>query len=148
MTEQEYLDQRVKDQIDWYDKKSGWHKKRFLYLKIIEMILALAIPFLTGYITTEDVGLKVTVGFIGVVVAATAGIITLFKFQENWIQYRTVAESLKHEKFLFITRSGPYKGTASFPDFVERFESYISKENSQWASYIKPKQANSQTGTA
>lgn len=146
MTEQEYLDQRVQDQIDWYDKRSTWHKKWFMRMKITETILALTIPFMTGYITTENVGLKVLVGFIGIIVAATANIVTLYKLQENWIEYRTVAESLKHEKFLFTTKAGPYKNTSSFPDFVERFESYISKENTQWASYIKPKQNDNQNG--
>jgi hypothetical protein len=109
-------------------------------LKITETILALLIPLLTGYITTTMVGLKIVVGLIGIIVAATANIITLYKFQENWIEYRTVAESLKHEKFLYITHAGAYKDSSSFPIFVERFESFISKENMQWASYIKPTQ--------
>jgi hypothetical protein len=137
MTEQEYFSERVLDQINWYDKKSSYYKRWFMRLKVFEIFLALMIPFLTAYITTESLSLKVTVGLIGVLVAAVSSIITLFKFQENWIQYRTVAESLKHEKFLYTTKAGPYKEDSSFPIFVERFESYISKENSQWASYIK-----------
>ncbi len=144
MNEQEYLESRVQDQIDWYDKKSAWHKKLFMRLKTTETFLALLIPLLTGYITTEMVGLKVIVGLIGIVVAAIASLITLYKFQENWIEYRTIAESLKHEKFLYITKSGPYKESSSFPLFVERIESFISKENSQWASYIRPKQNENQ----
>ena len=144
MTEQEYLDERVKEQIDWYDHKSAWHKKWFMRMKIIETILALTIPFMTGYITTEDIQLKVVVGFIGIIVAAIANIITLFKLQENWIEYRTVSESLKHEKFLFILKAGPYKSNYAFSDFVERFESYISKENTKWASYTESKNENNQ----
>ena len=140
MTEQEYLDLRVKDQIDWYDRKSGWHKKWFMRLKIAETVLALTIPFMTAYITTETVGLKIIVGFIAIVVAAITNFVTLCKFQENWIEYRTVAESLKHENFLYITKSGPYKNGDAFSEFVERIESYISKENTKWASYIQPKQ--------
>jgi len=34
MNEQEYLESRVQDQINWYDKKSAWHKKLFIYYKI------------------------------------------------------------------------------------------------------------------
>lgn len=142
MEEQEYLDQRVDEQIKWYDLKSAWHKKMFMNLKVLETVLALMIPLLTGYIKTEGMQLKFTVGLIGVVVAATTNIITLCKFQENWVQYRNVAESLKHEKYLYITKAGPYKDSRSFPEFVERIESYISKENTQWVSYIKLKQEN------
>ncbi len=80
--------------------------------------------------------LKVIVGLIGVSVAAITNIITLLKFQENWIKYRTTSENLKHEKFLYITKAGPYKSENLFPDFVEKFESYISKENINWSNYI------------
>src|SRR3982750_3636243 len=115
MNEQEYFDARVKNQIDWYNRKSTYNKKWFMRMKVAETVLALLIPFLTGYITTENVGLKVVLGVIGVIVATTANLITLFKLQENWIEYRTVAESLEHEKFLYVTKAGLYKDTSSFP---------------------------------
>src|SRR5215210_1279309 len=88
MTEQEYFTNRVEEQIRWYDNKSSSNKKWFMRLKIIETILALLIPLLTGYITTEKVELKVIVGLIGVIVAVITNIITLSKFQENWIKNR------------------------------------------------------------
>jgi hypothetical protein len=131
MTEQEYFDNRVEEQISWYDNKSSSNKKWFMRLKIIETILALLIPLLTGYITTEKVELKVIVGLIGVMVAAITNIITLLKFQENWIKYRTTAENLKHEKFLYITKAGPYKSESLFPNFVEKFEGYICQRKYQ-----------------
>ena len=139
MTEQEYLDKRVNDQIDWYGKKSAWNKRWFLRLRIAETILALLIPFITAFINEDRLELKITVGMLGVIVAASASIVTLYKLNENWIQYRSVCESLVHEKFLYITQSGPYKDGNSFPVFVEVIESYISKENTQWASYTKGK---------
>ena len=140
MNEQEYLEQRVNDQIDWYDKKSAWHKKWLMRLKIMETIFALLIPFLVAYISKETLMLKISVGLFGIIVAAIANIITLYKLQENWIQYRTVSELLKHEKFMFITKSGPYKDSSYFHVFVERFENYLSKENTQWAAYNIPEQ--------
>jgi hypothetical protein len=137
MNEEEYLEQRVLEQINWYDRKSSINKIWFIRLKIFETILALLIPFLTGYITANGMEMKFLVGLIGVIVAVVTNLITLLKFQENWIKYRSTAESLKHERFLYITKAGPYKGQAAFPEFVERFESYISKENTEWISYIR-----------
>jgi hypothetical protein len=136
MNEQEYLETRVTDQISWYDKKSLWNKKMFIRLKVLETIFALMIPFLIGYITTERIELKLTVGFIGIVVAVVTNVVTLLKLQENWIEYRTVAESLKHEKFMFVTRSGPYTIPNDLSAFVERFESLISQSNTKWASLV------------
>jgi len=142
MDHQKYLNDRVTDQINWYDRKSKWNKKWFMSLKVSETVLALMIPLLTGFIVadTNTNPIKITIVLIGVIVAATANLITLFKFQENWIQYRTVAEMLKHEKFLFVTKAGPYKESNSFPLFVERIESYISKENTQWVAYVTTKE--------
>jgi len=135
--EEEYLHTRVPDQIKWYDKKSSRNKKWFLSFKVSEIILALFIPFFSGYIQQNENSLKITIGILGVIVAAIAGLITLIKFQENWIEYRTVAESLKLEKFLFLAKAGPYKDVENaYPLFVERFESLISTSTKKWVNYI------------
>ena len=140
-TEEEYLQARVLDQITWYDEKSASNKRFYLYLKVSEILLSLCIPFLAAYISDERNYLKVIVGVLGIIVAAFAGIITLIKFQENWIEYRAVSESLKLEKFLFLSKAGPYKGTPeSFPLFVERFESLISSSTKKWVEYISKKE--------
>lgn len=144
-TEEEYLKTRVIDQIRWYDKGSVLNKSWFLFSKVTEIIVALFIPFLSAYISESNNYLKIIVGFLGITVAAIAGIITLIKFQEKWIEYRTVTESLKLEKFLFLTRSGPYKdASAPFQMFVERFESLISTSTKKWVSFISTKEIESQ----
>lgn len=140
--EKEYLQTRVNDQIRWYDKKSAINKKWFLRLKIAEVIMALFIPFLSGYITDKTVEIKIVVGLLGIVVAGIAGLVTLIKFQENWIEYRTVTESLKLEKYLFLSKAGPYKNSHdAYPLFVERFESLISTSTKKWVDYVS-KQEN------
>jgi hypothetical protein len=135
MSEQEYIDQRVSQQIIWYSKKSSECKGWFIGLKIFETALALSIPVMAGFLGTEYG--KLVIGIIGVLVAITSNLITLLKLQENWIKYRVTSETLKHEKFLFVNRAGPYRKEGSFPEFVERFESYISKENVGWSTYIR-----------
>ncbi len=141
--EKEYLETRVIDQIKWYDKKSTINKNWFLTLKIFEIILALCIPFLAAYITDTENYLKIIVGILGILIAAITGIITLVKFQENWIEYRTVAESLKLEKFLFLAKTGPYLNIKNnYPVFVERFESLISNSTKKWVNYISKKDTN------
>jgi hypothetical protein len=141
-TEDEYLKSRVVDQINWYDKKSVINKSWFLSLKISEILVALFIPFLSAYISNYDNHLNIVVGILGIIVAAIAGTITLVKFQEKWIEYRTVAESLKLEKFLFLAKAGPYKDSEEpFQFFVERFESLISTSTKKWVNFISAKEA-------
>jgi hypothetical protein len=140
-TEEEYLKTRVPDQINWYDKKSILNKRSFLTLKISEIILALLIPFLSGYIDTGNI-LKLAVGVLGACVAMVAGLVTLKKYQENWIEYRTVAESLKLEKYLFLANAGPYKDISNpYSVFVERFESLISNSTKKWMNYVSNKES-------
>ena len=140
-TEEEYLRTRVLDQINWYEKKSAYNKRWFLTFKISEIVFALFIPFLSGFINSAGSPLKIVVGALGIIVAAIAGLITLIKFQENWLEYRTVAESLKLEKFLFLSKAGPYKDASdSFPLFVERIESLISTSTKKWVNYISKKE--------
>jgi hypothetical protein len=47
---------------------------------------------------------------------------------------------LKHEKFLFLTGAEPYNVAEPFGLFVNRVESLISKENTQWKLYMKNEQ--------
>ncbi len=142
MNEEEYLEQRVDNQIGWYDSKGGRNKKMFNGLKIVEIIVALSIPLFVNFIP-EELSSKFIVSFLGVIIAAIAGIISLMKYQENWLEYRTTAESLKHEKYLFVTKSGQYGDKQAFGRFVERIENLISKENSKWAEFIKTEAGDS-----
>lgn len=58
-----------------------------------------------------------------------------FKFQENWINYRTVSETLKKEKYFYDAGIGGYDETENAEAlFVERVESMISRENSLWVT--------------
>ena len=88
MDEEQYIEKRLKNQIDWYDRKSRssqrWHK----WLRIIEILLASSIPFFAGFV--DDFSqLKYLIAGSGVMIAFSSGLILLFKFQENWTEYRT-----------------------------------------------------------
>jgi hypothetical protein len=86
-------------------------------------------------------------GALGVLVATAAGFSSLLKFQENWIKYRTSAESLKKEKFLFQTGVAPYDGETPLVLLVQRVETLVSQENTNWAQYMmKPAQADETKG--
>jgi hypothetical protein len=44
---------------------------------------------------------------------------------------------LKHEKYLYLTKTEPYDGEDAFNELVKRVEDMISKENTRWSQYIK-----------
>ena len=141
MNQEQYLADRVEDQIDWYDKKSQLNQKYFKNIRLIEIISAAIIPFVAGMGDSVPYG-SIVLGLLGVLIAVSAGFSTLSKHQENWFMYRTTCETIKHEKYLFLTKSKPYSGENPFNQFVERIESLVSKENSQWSIVSREKTHN------
>ena len=137
MNQDEYIKERIDDQIEWYDKKSSKNKNWYKGLQILLILSGITIPFLSGYVTTESITLKIIVGVLGLIIAAISAINGLFKFQENWITYRTTCESIKHEKYLFLAKAEPYNTDDPYPLLAKRVEILISKENTEWAKYIK-----------
>jgi hypothetical protein len=137
MDEAEYIEYRLEDQIDWYERKSGLNKKAFQRCQLTQLVMA-ALITLSGVITSSQFPMvSYIVPSLGAIIAIISGVLGLYKFQENWLEYRTVSESLKHEKYLFLTRSEPYHEAVPFNLFVNRVENILSEENSKWAQTIK-----------
>lgn len=141
MDQDQYLQDRVEDQINWYDTKSKSNQRWFKSLRTIEIVSAAIIPFIAGFSESIPCG-TIIIGFLGVFIAVCAGLAALNKYQENWLTYRTTCETLRHEKYLFITKAKPYDENGAFNNFVVRVESLVSKENTQWARSVKEKSSN------
>lgn len=123
---------RLEDQIDWYDRKSRAAQRIFKRFKVIEILAAAAIPFLAA---VGFRGLNLVTAGLGVLITVLEGLLHLNQYQQNWTTYRSTCESLKHEKFVYLARAGPY---ASVSDpralLADRVESTVSQEHAQWAS--------------
>lgn len=136
MDDNEYIKQRLEAQQKWYSNKSQSYQAWYKRLQIIQLLAAASIPFLASYANAGISLIKILVGVLGVLIAGITGLLALYKFEEKWIKYRTTAESLKHEKFRYLTRTMPYDGEAPFPLLVQRVESLISQENRDWSQYV------------
>ena len=47
MNEEDYLKERLDDQLEWYSKKSQLNQKWFKRLRLVEIISAAIIPFIS-----------------------------------------------------------------------------------------------------
>jgi Protein of unknown function (DUF4231) len=138
---EEYVEQRINDQIGWYDRKSITNKRWFDRLRFAEIVAAATIPFLSGF-ADKSFPIKIVIGALGVFVAVIASLLGLLQLQVHWIEYRAAGESLRKEKFLFLTQTDPYDKGDAFHLFVQRVEALLSKENAEWVqSMIKPPKA-------
>jgi uncharacterized membrane protein (Fun14 family) len=138
MSPQEYVEQRINDQISWYDRKSTTNQRWFKRLRFAEIVAAATIPFLAGF-ADKSFPIKIVIGVLGVFVAVIASLLGLLQLQVHWIEYRAIAESLKKEKILFWTQTEPYNNDDAFHLLVQRVEALLLKENIEWAqSVMKP----------
>ncbi len=121
---------RLEDQIAWYDRKSMANQRRFKLLKGVQLVVAATIPIAA----TLD-ALPAVAATLGGAIIVVEGFQQLNQYQQNWALYRSNAEALKHEKFLFLARAGPYArvddGRALLAD---RIEGLISQEHAKWVS--------------
>ena len=138
MQEQEYITTRLDNQIAWYDTKSQLNKRRFTALRTAELVLAASVPFVVGLITPNNLmALKFLAQALALLVVIVAGLVSLYRFEELWFEYRTTCESLRHEKLLYITKAKPYDIDQPFPLLVRRVEAQISREHSVWLEDVE-----------
>ena len=135
MDSSEYIAQRLEPAREWYSRNSRSSKSWHNILQVSQILAAACIPFLPSVIN-EISTLNITTGALRVFIAVVAGISALCKFDEKWTSYRSASESLKNEKFLYLTQVEPYGDTDPFPLLVYRVETLISQENQSWSEYL------------
>jgi hypothetical protein len=129
---------RLEDQIRWYDKKSKYSQRMFKSLKSATIIIAVAIPLWAAFAAYKNIDgrlVALITGAVGATIAVLEAFQQLNQYQQQWITYRSTAEGLKHEKFLYLALAGPY-GSAQHPAalLAERVESLVSQEHAKWAA--------------
>ena len=74
------------------------------------------------------------IGIEGAIITIVESITRLYKFHENWIEYRTTCELLIYQKHLYLTGSAPYNTEPESVEniFVRNIENIISSENNKW----------------
>ncbi len=125
---------RLNDQLDWYDKKSGDNQRRYKQIKAAQLVLAGSIPVLA---LVDDLWGRWITAILGASVALLEGFQQLGQYSNLWTTYRATAEHLKHEKYLFLARSGPYQDLAedkALKLLAERVEERVSTEHAKWVS--------------
>ena len=125
--------ERLDDQIKWYSKSSKWNQNRFKWLKVVEVVAAALVPFFAGWGSYPAV-----TGLLGVIVVVLESLQGIYQLQSNWISYRSTAEALKHEKYLWHAVAGPYLNAENPAALLaERIEELVSTEHAKWTSEME-----------
>jgi Protein of unknown function (DUF4231) len=135
---------RLEDQLQWYDRKSTSAQHAYRRLKFIEIVIAAAVPPLIGFGVVAAIPAT-----LGAAVVVLEGIQQLYQFQSNWITYRSTAEALKHERYLYLGAAGPYADADRHRVLAETIEGLISQEHAKWTqSRREPADVTTKPGTS
>lgn len=134
-TEQKsYLNDRIYPKIKDYISKARNNQYQFYIWQTLAILAAALVPVFSGFITDDAILLKWLVAFLGGTSAVMAGLLSLFKFHENWIKYRSTYQDLESHISQFKLGASIYwDNKNAFKLLVENCESILNAERGQWA---------------
>jgi len=133
--------ERLNDQIAWYGAASGRNRRWYKCLKGLTIVAAVLIAPISPYPWGSIIA-----GALGIAIAIAEGLQHLNNYHENWLSYRTVAEALKSEKYLYLAQAGAYASVERpLAVLAERIESLTSAENAKWLTTQEQKAARAAT---
>jgi len=134
-----YIEHRILKQIAWYDKKSKRNQLLFKRWMLASIILNTFIPLLVLFNSIPcAIIIKALITLISSSTTAISAIISLYHFQELWIQYRTNCELLQSILHRYFTQSDQFEDSIeeeSFNHLVEKCEQYMTNEFESWTKF-------------
>lgn len=122
MTPEEYIDERLNQFREWYDKKAVIAKRNYQWMRAVTVIGSAVVPVLVNLPLDEN-AIRYLTTAVSLVVVILISLESVFHFREQW---------LAKEYFNFVTGEGPYRNQdekEAFLNFVDRIENAIASEN-------------------
>jgi hypothetical protein len=134
-----YIGERFNPMIEWYDKKSGWAKTRYLRVQATTVIGGALVPVLVNLNVGENdtalAALKFGTTIISILVVILVALEGVLHYREQWVNYRSTEQFMRREYYLFTAGEGLYAAVDAEDNaqalrrFVERIESALSAES-------------------
>ena len=146
MNLESYMSDRVDSQVENLEQHARRNQRIYGILRMTTIIcnvltaLAIALTLAAPARYRIYVGLGALV--FSMIVLATHQIQEFYKFGAKWEKFRTVAEQIKSEKFLFLNDAGTYRAgdtDSKKRAFIESVEGIIQRtDKSYFALMIEP----------
>jgi len=144
MSDEQYINERLVSQMDWYNRKSSENKRKYKLIKRSEFVIAALIPVVITFgafkIVQENnlvIYLQVTAALAGVALVIMNSFLELDEHYKLWKEYRVTCEMMRHERYMYMTRSEPYDEADAFPRLVEKIEAILNSETQRWKQIDK-----------
>lgn len=126
-----YIDQRVKEQISYYDNRTIKYKRLHFILIFGSSALSSICPLMV-FLGSQFSQLQTFFSILAAIMSATVAImLTLDKFgkyQELYIQFRRTGENLKQQLYLYKLSTSEYSNENRDSLFVQTCENIINSE--------------------
>lgn len=141
-----YIENRILDQIDWYNDKSSKNQKHFKKWMVTSILLSACIPILTLFSDIKcAIRIKVAITAISSAITVISAIISLYHFQDLWVQYRANCEILQSILHRYLTKTGEFRNATeddALNLLVMSCEEYMTKEFQTWVASNTPRPEN------
>ena len=127
MNVESYINDRVDDQIKYFDRSAVKNQKIYRFLRIVAIscnvltALAIALTFAVPAEYKKEVGIVALA--LTMIVLATYQIEEFYNFGAKWQKFRIVGELVKSEKYIFLNGAGVY----SSGDIDQRKRLFVKK---------------------
>ncbi|MET7538245.1 DUF4231 domain-containing protein [Streptomyces sp. NPDC005507] len=124
------MDSRLTQYQEWYDRKAVKTKAMHLRMRTISVVGGALVPVLVNLDLSFA---KLTATVLSLVVVGSVSLESVYRYREQWKNYRSTEQLLGHERIYFETKVGPYTNLSegeAFTTLVARVESAIANENS------------------
>lgn len=124
------MEERLAQYQRWYDKKAVKTKAMHLRMRTISVVGGALVPVLVNLDLSFA---KLTATVLSLIVVGSVSLESVYRYREQWKNYRSTEQLLGHERVYFEARVGPYSGLSeneAFSTLVARVESSIANENS------------------
>ncbi|MER5930785.1 DUF4231 domain-containing protein [Streptomyces sp. NPDC002054] len=125
-----YVDGRLSQCQEWYDRKAVKAKAMHLRMRTVAVVGGALVPVLVN-IDLSFARIAATV--VSLTVVGAVSLESVYRYREQWKNYRSTEQLLGHERVYFEAGVGPYKGLSgseAFATLVGRVENAIATENS------------------
>jgi hypothetical protein len=124
----------------WYDKSATRSRLLYQCLKLAALVAGAAVTVLAAISAPA----ALTASLAGLIVVVE-GAQQLFQFHPNWISYRSTAEALRQQAFLYAAGVGPFDDETTRRELLATsLRDLTMRENAAWTSTMRQAQADSQ----
>jgi hypothetical protein len=131
-TEEDPVWDRLSGQLVWYRERSRRAQLAYKSVKLGQLAVGACVPVIAALSAPAAV-----TAIVSAIVVVAEGAQQLFQWHTNWLDYRSTAEALKREKFLYLAHAGRYADEDRRVVLAQRVEDVIAGQNDGWAKQVR-----------